>query len=67
MIIASLCKFIEEEKEGGKEERKERENLKKRKGRKKREEEKKKIRDETDLVSKIGGRDRASDFCDNFF
>ena len=50
MIIASLCKFIEEEKEGGKEERKERENLIKKRKRKK---EKKKIRDETDLVSKI--------------
>ena len=53
MIIASHCKFIEEEKEGGKEERK-----RKRKRKRKERERKKKIRDEIDLVSKSGGRDK---------
>ena len=54
MIIASHCKFIEERKEGkkGGEKEKKFQNKKRKRG------EKKNIRNEADLVSKIGGRDK---------
>ena len=57
MIIASHCKFIEERKEGRKGGEKEKRKFQKKRKRK-RERRKKKIRDETDLVSKIGGGDK---------
>ena len=58
MIIASHCKFIEERKEGKKGGEKEREEKNSKQKKEKERGEKKKIRDEADLVSKIGGRDR---------
>ena len=49
-------------KEERRREKKEKSKKKEKEERKEEKREKKKIRDETDLVSKIGGRDRASDF-----
>ena len=58
MIIASHCKFIEERKEGKKGGEKEREEKNSKQEKEKEGEKEKKIRDEADLVSKIGGRDK---------